>query len=143
MSPPVDPNENAHPAKVSGFEKLTRRLTSFQHNYYQWLCKRILASEFSLRTGSSTHYAVSSLELPANWNQLLQFASNQNCLTNLARHFRMSQSSARQIGESESILARQIGYSRSSLSETLRRVSYLLSTAQPQSAGTSGSALPS
>ena len=107
-APPVDINRNAHPAKVSGFEKQTR-ITSCQYKLLPLVCKRRF--------------------LPTATNQLLQFASNQNCLE---RHFGMSQSAARQIRES-----------RFSLSETLRRDSYLLSTAQPQSAGTSGSALPS
>src|ERR1700752_4694143 len=85
-APPVDSNENALPAKESGFEELTNKLNVLTLNYILWFRKpflsfesnRTVVSDFLLRTVSSIHYAVSSLEL--------------------ARHFRMSQSAARQIG---------------------------------------------
>jgi len=81
MSPPVDINENAPRAKESDFEKLPRRLTSFEDKLHPVVCKRRflltatnrippfsegfqeIISDFLLRTGSSTHYAMSSLEL--------------------------------------------------------------------------------
>jgi hypothetical protein len=113
MSPPVDANENALPAKESGLEKLTRRLTSFNSKLHSRVCKRFL-----------------SFELTSASSQLLHPASNQNYL---ARHFGMSQflsNLARQIGESQSSLARQIGESQCVASETLRRVSYLLRSAE-------------
>jgi hypothetical protein len=103
MSPPVDANESALPAKESGFEKLTRRLTSFYSKLQSVVCKRFL-----------------SFELTSATNQLLHPASNQHCLANLARHFGMSQS----------LSARHFGMSQCMPSETYWYVSYLLRSAE-------------
>jgi hypothetical protein len=100
MSPPVEANENALPAKESGFEKLTRRLTSFNSKLHSRVCKRFL-----------------SFELTSVSSQLLHPASNQNYL---ARHF----------GMSESCLARHFGMSQCMPSETYWYVSYLLRSSE-------------
>ena len=122
MSPPVDANENALPAKESGFEKLTRRLASFNSKLQSVVCKRFVP-----------------FELTAATNQLLP--CNQSRLANRARHFGTSKSCARQNGETlsnrarhfrttESCSARHFRTSLYVCSETCRHYSYLLRSSE-------------
>src|ERR1700733_11163594 len=101
MSQPVDANENALPAKESGFEKLTRRLTSFNSKLQSVVCKRFVP-----------------FELTAATNQLLP--CNQSRLANRARHFRTT----------ESCSARHFRTSLYVCSETCRHYSYLLRSSE-------------
>jgi hypothetical protein len=100
MSPPVDVNENAHPAKVSGFGE--QKLKSFYSKLHSVVCKPFV------------------FEANRTITRLLPFASNQNYLAFLARQF----------GTSEFLLARHYGTSRYVASETYRYYSYLLRSSE-------------
>jgi hypothetical protein len=103
MSPPVDINENAPRAKESDFGE--QKLKSFYSKLLSVVCKRFGSFE-------------SNRSLPGI--RLLLFASNQNRLATLARHF----------GTSESCSARHFGTSQCVPSETYRYYSYLLRSSE-------------